>query len=66
MNDHEIREMFDTEPNLTLGRLAMITGKTVQELKAILMPGFNTHCLNNANITTVSHLATKAEAKMLD
>jgi hypothetical protein len=37
MNDEEIRKMFDANPDLTLARLALITGKTVSALKAILM-----------------------------
>ena len=40
MSDEEIRELFDGNPNLTLARLALITGKSVKALKAILMPGF--------------------------
>ena len=34
----EIAAMFDANPNLTLARLSAMTGKTVKELKRILMP----------------------------
>lgn len=34
--DDNIRALYDANPDLTLARLAMITGKTVDELKRIL------------------------------
>lgn len=34
---HEIIEMFDQNPNLTLAKLAQITGLSVAKLKRILM-----------------------------
>lgn len=37
MSDSEIREFFDSNPNLTLAELARMTGKTVPQLKKILM-----------------------------
>lgn len=37
MNNAEIRIFYDQNPNLTLAELARITGKTVSELKKILM-----------------------------
>ena len=39
MTDQQIRDMYDTHPNITLQTLAGITGYTVSELKHILMPG---------------------------
>lgn len=39
MTNAEIREMFDTNPNMTVKRLAMIAGRTVDEIKRILMSG---------------------------
>jgi len=37
MTDQEITDYYDSHPNLTLAELAQMTGKTVQELKKILM-----------------------------
>ena len=37
MTNDEIRDLYDTNPNMTLAQLARITGKTVQQLKQILM-----------------------------
>lgn len=37
MTDQQIIEMFDQHPNLFLTDLAKITGKTVAELKKILL-----------------------------
>ena len=35
----EIAELFDTNQNMTLAMLALITGKTVKQLKTILLSG---------------------------
>jgi hypothetical protein len=37
MTNQEIIDFYDQNLNLTLAQLAAITGKTVQELKSILM-----------------------------
>lgn len=37
MTDQEIIDYYDSNPNLTLAELARMTGKTVAELKKILM-----------------------------
>lgn len=37
MCDQEIRALFDDEPGMTVKRLAAITGKTVDQIKKILM-----------------------------
>lgn len=37
--DDEIRYYFDSNPNLQMSRLARMTGKSMQELKRILMGG---------------------------
>ena len=37
--NQEIAEYFDSIPNLTLATLAGMTGKTIDELKKILMEG---------------------------
>ena len=37
MTNDEIRDLYDTNPNMTLAQLARITGKTIQQLKRILM-----------------------------
>lgn len=37
--DKSIAEYYDTHPNITLENLSMITGRTVTELKEILMGG---------------------------
>lgn len=40
MSNEEIIKLFDQNPNLSLARLALMTGKSIQELKLILMPEF--------------------------
>ena len=37
MTNDEICDIYDTNPNMTLAELARLTGKTVAELKRILM-----------------------------
>ena len=37
MTNDEIKELYDINPNMTLAQLARITGKTIQQLKQILM-----------------------------
>ena len=37
MTENEIREFYDSHPDLTLTQLSRMTGKTVQELKQILL-----------------------------
>jgi len=37
MSDQEIVDMFDYNPNLLLSDLSRITGKSITELKTILM-----------------------------
>lgn len=37
MTNDQIRDLYDRKPDLTLSQLARITGKTVAELKRILM-----------------------------
>lgn len=37
MSKAEIREMFDTNPNMTVAQLARIAGITVDQVKRILM-----------------------------
>lgn len=37
MSDQEIIELFDSQPNLLMSQLASMTGKSVKELKQILM-----------------------------
>ena len=37
MSDQEIKDLFDTNWNMTLRELANITGKSVKQLKRILM-----------------------------
>lgn len=39
MDDDEIRDYYDTHPNLTLRELSRITGKSVDYLKNILLKG---------------------------
>ena len=39
MTNEEICHLYDTHPNITLQHLAGITGRTVGELKRILMGG---------------------------
>ena len=38
LSDDEITDLFDSEPDMTLARLAIVTGKTVKELKELLYP----------------------------
>lgn len=38
MTHDEIRDYYDSHPDLTLAELSRITGLTVKELKRILMP----------------------------
>lgn len=37
MDNQDIIDLYDSNPDLTLQQLAKITGKTVQQLKRILM-----------------------------
>ena len=37
MQDYEIIDLFDQNPNMLMSELSAITGKTIKELKAILM-----------------------------
>lgn len=37
MTNADIRDMFDTNPNMTVAQLARIAGKTVDQIKRILM-----------------------------
>jgi|APCry1669193128_1035447.scaffolds.fasta_scaffold76121_2 hypothetical protein len=37
MNDDQIRKYYDRHLNLTLAQLAQLTGKTIQQLKTILL-----------------------------
>jgi len=37
MTNEEIKEIYDSHPNATLSDLSYITGKSVEELKDILM-----------------------------
>lgn len=37
MCDDEIRALFDEDPRMTVKRLALIAGKSVDEIKKILM-----------------------------
>ncbi len=37
MTNDEIRELYDSDPDLLLSDLALITGKSIEELKAILL-----------------------------
>lgn len=36
MTNDQIRDLYDSNINMTLGQLAKITGKSIQELKFIL------------------------------
>ena len=38
MTEEKIRKTFDANPDLSVARLAGIAGKSVKEIKAILMP----------------------------
>ena len=37
MNDQQICEYYDAHPNMTLTELAAMTGRSVKELKKLLM-----------------------------
>lgn len=37
MTNDEICDLYDSNPNMTLAELARLTGKTIAELKCILM-----------------------------
>jgi hypothetical protein len=37
MTDAEIWDLYDSHPDLTLAQLSLMTGKSVEELKMILM-----------------------------
>jgi hypothetical protein len=37
MTNADIREMFDTNPNMTIATLARIAGKSTEQIKRILM-----------------------------
>lgn len=37
MSDQEIQELFDSQPNLLMSQLCSMTGKSMSELKQILM-----------------------------
>lgn len=37
MSNSEIRDMFDTNPNMTIATLARIAGKSTEQIKRILM-----------------------------
>ena len=39
MTDQEIIEYFDSHPNITLAEIASRTGKSIRQLKIILMGG---------------------------
>ena len=38
MTDDEINEYYDSHPDLTLAQLSRMTGKSIEQLKRILMP----------------------------
>jgi hypothetical protein len=38
--DDEINDLYDLNPNLTLAQLSRMTGKSVDQLKRILMPDY--------------------------
>tara|TARA_R100000541_G_scaffold37260_1_gene45195 strand:- start:549 stop:671 length:123 start_codon:yes stop_codon:yes gene_type:complete len=37
MNNNEIKDIYDTNINMTLSELSKITGKSIRQLKTILM-----------------------------
>jgi hypothetical protein len=37
MTNEQITDYYDTHPNITLSQLSAITGKTIAQLKTILM-----------------------------
>ena len=40
ITEKQICDLFDRNPNMTLAELSFMTGKSVAELKRILMPDF--------------------------
>jgi hypothetical protein len=40
MTDEEINDYYDSHPNMTLAQLSRMTGKSVEQLKRILMPDY--------------------------
>ena len=40
MSDEEISDYYDSHPDLTLAQLSRMTGKSVEQLKRILMPEY--------------------------
>ena len=38
--DEQINDIYDSNPNLTLAQLSRMTGKSVEQLKRILMPDY--------------------------
>ena len=38
--DEQINDLYDSNPNLTLAQLSCMTGKSVEQLKRILMPDY--------------------------
>ena len=36
--DAEIEHLYDTNPNITLEQLSLLTNKTIQQLKQLLLP----------------------------
>ncbi len=40
MSNEQITALFDSHPNLMLSELAIITGKSVEQLKKLLMEEF--------------------------
>ena len=36
--DAEIEHLFDTNPNITLEQLSLLTNRTIQQLKQLLLP----------------------------
>ena len=41
----EIRDLYDTNPNMTLKQLSCLTGRNIWNLKAVLMPRDNNDCV---------------------
>jgi len=37
MTDDEIRDLYDSNPDLTLAQLSRLTGRTIADLKRVLM-----------------------------
>ena len=40
LDAQDLQEMFDQNPDMLLSDVARITGKTIEEVKEILMPNF--------------------------